>query len=97
MFITLLLVVCPTLTAPDNGVIVCSLGDDGAPTNEDTCTVTCNDGFDLSGAATRRCRVRRNKGTWTGQKASCTGGIQLMMSHEVPVFIIPPHILIRMA
>ena len=68
-------IVCPALTAPDNGMIVCTLGDDGIPTNRDTCTVTCNDGFELRGDATRTCRTRRNSGSWSGRAAICVEGM----------------------
>ncbi|XP_065905187.1 sushi, von Willebrand factor type A, EGF and pentraxin domain-containing protein 1-like [Dysidea avara] len=63
--------VCPPLMAPENGMIDCSLGDDGAPTNGDTCTVTCNDGFTLRGDATRTCRITRRRIRWLGDEASC--------------------------
>jgi len=66
---------CPPLTAPDNGDIDCSLGDDGAPTNGDTCTFTCDDGFELSGSQTQRCRVRNNRGSWRGNPATCNMGM----------------------
>ena len=50
---------CTLLTAPDNGDVDCLLGEDGAPTNGDTCAFTCNDGYRLCGSNTRTCRVRR--------------------------------------
>ena len=61
--------------APENGMIDCSLGDDGAPTNGDTCTVTCNDGFTLRGDATRTCRITRRRIRWLGDEASCVQGM----------------------
>ena len=66
---------CPTLDAPENGMIDCSLGDDGLPTNRDTCTFTCNPGFELNGRKTRTCRTRRGQGTWNGDDNTCTPGI----------------------
>ena len=72
--------VCPPLMAPDNGMIDCSLGDDGAATNGDTCTVTCNDGFTLRGDATRTCRINRRGIRWLGDEARCVQGM-----HEVIV------------
>ena len=68
-------IVCETLTAPDNGDINCSLGEDGLPTNRDTCTFTCDDGFVLSGSETRRCRIRRGQASWTGDEAMCVQGM----------------------
>ena len=66
--------VCPTLMSPDNGMIDCSLGDDGAATNGDTCTVTCNDGFTLRGDATRTCQITRRI-RWLGDEARCVQGM----------------------
>ena len=64
------------LMAPDNGMIDCSLGDDGVPTNGDTCTVTCNEGFRLRGDATRRCRAEQMR--WLGDEARCIPGVNEM-------------------
>jgi len=68
--------VCPTLMAPDNGMIDCSLGGDGVPTNRDTCTVTCNDGFMLRGDATRRCQITNRRIRWLGDEPSCVEGTE---------------------
>ena len=68
--------VCPTLMPPENGMIDCSLGDDGVPTNGDTCTVTCNDGFMLRGDATRTCQINRRRMDWSGDEARCVAGMQ---------------------
>ena len=38
----------------------------------DTCTVTCDDGFDLSGSETRTCQ---DDGSWSGTEAVCAQGI----------------------
>ena len=63
--------------APENGMIDCSLGDDGAPNIGDTCTVTCNDRFVLRGDATRTCQRNRQRGThWSGDEARCVEGLQ---------------------
>jgi len=69
-----LVVTCPILDAPDNGMIVCSLGDDGLPTNGDTCTYSCNPGFELNGRKRRTCSVQRRRGPWSGQEPTCTPG-----------------------
>ena len=42
-----LLAQCPMLTAPDNGMISCTGNDVSI---RDTCTVTCDDGFEFSGS-----------------------------------------------
>ena len=74
---------CPTLMAPDNGMIDCSLGDDGVPTNGDTCTVTCNDGFMLVGDATRTCQISRRRMDWSGTEASCVPGMRERCKYQV--------------
>ena len=61
--------------APENGVVHCSLGDDGVATNGDTCIVTCNNRFTLSGDATRTCQIKRRKMNWSGGEARCVEGI----------------------
>ena len=66
----LLLVLCPSLTDPSNGVINCSLGDDGVSSYEDTCSFTCNTGYELTGSDTRTCQ---SNGSWSGSDATCSG------------------------
>ena len=51
---------CPVLTAPDNGSISCSPGNDSPG---DTCTFTCDDRFKLSGTDRRTCQ---DDGSWDG-------------------------------
>ena len=57
------LVFCPLPANPNNGVINCSLGDDGVPSYEDTCSFTCNTGYELTGSDTRTCQ---SDGSWSG-------------------------------
>ena len=59
---------CPVLTDPDNGVVDCSLGPDGVPTEGDTCVYQCNEGFIVSGSSSRECQ---SDGTWTGSEPTC--------------------------
>ena len=54
--ITHILVPCLSLIDPNNGMINCSLGDDGVPSYEDTCSFTCNTGYELTGSDTRTCQ-----------------------------------------
>ena len=61
-----MIVQCPTLTDPENGIISCTGNGVG-----DTCTVTCDDGFDLSGSETRTCQ---DDGSWSGTEAVCAQG-----------------------
>ena len=56
-----------------NGTIDCSLGDDGVPFYEDTCSFTCNTGYELTGSDTRTCQ---SDGSWSGTNTTCRRGIQ---------------------
>ena len=68
----LLLGTCPSLTAPNNGMISCSLGSDGVPNPEDTCTYTCDVGYMLTNnVETRTCQ---NDESWSGSVAVCSRG-----------------------
>jgi len=62
---------CPTLTDPNNGMINCSLGDDGVPSYEDTCSFTCNTGYELTGSDTRTCQ---SNGNWSDTNTTCRRG-----------------------
>jgi len=65
-----LLVTCANLAAPANGMISCSLGVNGVPTDGDTCTFTCNTGYELIGSDTRTC----GGDGWNGTNAMCARG-----------------------
>ena len=62
------LVSCPSLDNPSNGMISCSLGDDAVPSYEDTCSFTCNTGYELTDSDTRTCQ---SDGSWSGSTALC--------------------------
>ena len=66
---------CSSLTDPNNGVINCSLGDDGVPSYEDTCIFTCNTGYELTGSDTRTCR---HNGSWSGSDDVCRRGMYVL-------------------
>ena len=63
-----MIVSCPSLNDPNNGVISCSLGDDGVPSYEDICSFTCNTGYELTAGDTRTCQ---SNGSWSGSSVSC--------------------------
>ena len=65
------LVSCLPLNNPNNGMISCSLGDDGVPSYEDTCSFTCNTGYELAGSDTRTCQSNRR---WNGTDDVCRKG-----------------------
>jgi len=66
-----LVVGCIELSDPINGVINCSLGDDGVTSFEDTCTYKCNSGYEVKGSGMRRCK---SDGIWSGNSTSCQIG-----------------------
>ena len=70
-----LLLACPSLTAPSNGMISCLLGGDGVPDPGDTCTYTCDTGYEVTNSNTRTCQ---SDGTWSGSDTTCTRGQQLL-------------------
>ena len=53
-------------------MISCSLGDDGVPSYEDTCSFTCNTGYELTGSDTRTCQ---SDGSWSGSDVVCRRGV----------------------
>ena len=63
---------CASLDEPNNGIINCSLGDDGVPSYEDTCSFTCNIGYELTGSDTSTCR---GDGSWSGIDVVCKRGM----------------------
>ena len=63
------LVSCPSLTDPSNGMMSCSLGDDEAPSYEDTCSFKCDTGYELTGSETRTCQ---SDGSWSGSDVMCS-------------------------
>ena len=57
---------CPLLDPPSNGVIDCTSNEVGG-----TCTLTCDDGYELTGSASRTCQ---DNGTWSGTETKCIPG-----------------------
>ena len=72
-FIYFYLVSCPLLTNL-NGTMNCSLGDDGIPTDKDTCSFTCDTGYKLTGSDTRTCQ---SNGSWDGSEIICKRGTSI--------------------
>ena len=69
IFFIFCLVTCATLTDTTNRSITCSLGDDGVLSYEDTCSFTCNTGYELTGSDTRTCQ---SNGSWSSSsEAMC--------------------------
>jgi len=75
------LVQCLPLTNPNNGMITCSLGDDMIHSYEDTCSFTCNTGYELTGSDTRICQ---SDGNWSGNMTMCERGkMSLYVYHNL--------------
>ena len=70
-----------------NGTVSCSLGDDGVPSVEDTCSFTCNTGYELTGSDTRTCQ---SDGSWSGSDTLCKRGIviNLVMQNELRIYVV---------
>ena len=66
-FMFLLLVECPPLT---NGMIEC-LNESTIGVFGDTCTFSCNDGFELQGSNLEECLA---DGSWSGGNVTCIPG-----------------------
>ena len=66
-----MLVTCPSLTDPNNGMITCSLGSGGVSNLEETCGFTCDTGHELIINGTRNCQ---NNGSWSGIDVMCRRG-----------------------
>ena len=62
---------CPNLLPPINGTINCTMKENGAPSYEDTCSFTCNTGYELTGSDTRTCQ---SNGSWSGNDTVCRRG-----------------------
>ena len=68
----LIIVACPPLTDVNNGVMACSLGDDGVPSYKDTCSFTCKIYYEVAGSDTRTCQ---SNGRWSGTETLCKRGL----------------------
>ena len=62
---------CQELPKFDNGNVTCSLGVDAVYSYEDTCTVTCNSGYTLTGSDTKMCL---SNGSWSSMDTVCGRG-----------------------
>ena len=69
---------CSVLSTPVNGDIVsCSSGRGGVGYEGDTCSFTCNTGYELTGSDTRTCQ---SNGSWSGNIATCKRGVCLKLA-----------------
>ena len=49
-------------------MVNCLLGNDEIPSYKDTCSITCNTGYELTGSDTRTCQ---SNGSWSGSDGVC--------------------------
>ena len=59
---------CPELENLTNGMASCSLINGSIFSYEDTCSFTCNTGYELTGSSERSCQ---SDGSWSGSSVSC--------------------------
>ena len=62
---------CDKLQPPSNGRISCSSGRVGVGYKGDTCSFTCNSGYNLTGSDNRTCQ---SNGSWSGEDTACKKG-----------------------
>ena len=63
---------CDDLSTPTNGNVTCSSGRVGVGYEGDTCSFTCNTGYELTGSDTRTCQSDRS---WSGTDTVCRRGM----------------------
>ena len=59
---------CDNLSTPSNGGMSCSSGRGGVGYEGDTCSFTCNTGYELTGSDNRTCQ---SNGSWSGKAITC--------------------------
>ncbi|XP_065903512.1 uncharacterized protein [Dysidea avara] len=62
---------CDILSTTSNGGMSCSSGRVGVGFEGDTCSFTCNTGYNLTGSDTRTCQ---SNGSWSGRSTVCKDG-----------------------
>ena len=78
------LVTCIPLADIKDGAMFCSLGADKVSSYEDTCSFTCNTGYELTGSDTRTCQ---KDGSWSGTQTMCRKSECFVLLHSKFVFI----------
>ena len=63
---------CSNISTPANGEMSCSSGRVGVGHEGDTCSFTCNCGYELTDIDTRTCQ---SDGSWSGSDVTCERGI----------------------
>ena len=73
---------CDILSTPSNGGMSCSSGRVGVGYEGDTCSFTCNTGYELTGIDTRTCQ---SNGSWNGTVSICRKGTGYLLVTEKDV------------
>ena len=68
VFVLYIEIRCHNFSIPANGMMSCSSGRVGVGYEGDTCSFTCNTGYELTGNDTRTCQ---SNGSWSGSPVSC--------------------------
>ena len=68
---------CDNLLTPANGSVSCTSGRVGVGYTGDTCSFTCNTGYELTGSDTRTCQ---SGGSWSGSDNNCIRS-KLLFTH----------------
>ena len=58
---------------PANGNVSCTSSRTGVGYEGDTCSFTCNTGYELTGSDTRTCQ---SDGSWSGSDTVCRKGVE---------------------
>lgn len=74
-----MLPLCQPIEDIDDGRVECSLGDDGVPTEGDTCIY---EGFVVTGD-TVTCRKRQSDGSWNGSEPTCERGKNVIIVYQI--------------
>ena len=70
---------CDILLTPSNGGMSCSSGREGVGYERDTCSFTCNTGYELTGSDTRTCQ---SNGSWSGSDTQqCRRGKTVVLNY----------------
>ena len=67
---------CHILSTPANAMMMCSSGRVGVGYEGDTCNLTCNTGYELTGSETKTCQ---SNGSWSGTGVRCETGNLYML------------------
>ena len=71
------LVSCPTINEILDGAVDCEFESNATPSIGETCSFTCNTGYEITGSDTRTCQ---SDGSWSGTATMCRRGTYVYLS-----------------